>query len=166
MTLVPKPVPIPRPIGAAGAAAALEGTSRLEHSDSHGPSPLGGLQRRWLDYATDRAQHHLCPPSPVEDFGKGWGWMGPVLCQTPQSTGVRLIRRFHGTQGQLGCPSGVIVRGINKLICFFQAPLCKSQATGLKPGCVHSVMDMHSNGIIWRGQSLTGGASTPGASHT
>lgn len=96
VTLVPKPVPIPRPIGAAGAAAALEGTSRLEHSDSHGPrpclQPLGGLRRRWLGCATDRAQHHLCPPSPVEDFGKGWGWMGLVLCQTRQSTGVRLIR--------------------------------------------------------------------------
>lgn len=42
VTLVPEPVPIPRPIGAAGAAAALEGTSRLEHRDSHGPSPLEG----------------------------------------------------------------------------------------------------------------------------
>lgn len=85
---------------------------------------------------------------------------------TPKHWGKAHQTCFHGTQGQVGCPSGVIVRGINKLICFFQAPLCKSQATGLKPGCVHSVMDMHSNGIIWRGQSLTGGASTPGASHT
>lgn len=92
--------------------------------------------------------------------------MGPVLCQTPQALGQGSSDMFPQHLGPGEMSFWAYCQGINRMIFFSQAPLHKPQGRGLKPDCAHSVMDMHSDGILGRGQSLTPVASTPGASHT
>lgn len=95
-----------------------------------------------------------------------WGW-GQCCARNPQALGQGSSDMFPWHLGAGEMSFWAYRQGINKMIFFFsQAPLHKPQGTGLKPGCAHSVMDMHSHGILGRGQSLTPVASTRGASHT
>lgn len=87
VTLEPKPVPIPRPRRAGGDQQV--GAERFSWPWSCLQLP-GWLRRRWLGCATERAQHHQCPPSPAEDFGKsfGKGWAGAsAVPDTPKHWG-------------------------------------------------------------------------------
>lgn len=112
-----KSVPIPGLVGAAGAAAALEGTSRLEHTVSHGPGLclLGRLQRWWPGCATHGAQRapgsarqHLLRI--LERAGDGTG----AVPDTPKHWDKAHRPCFHCIWSQVGCcPPRLIFRSIN-----------------------------------------------------
>lgn len=135
VTLAPKSIPIL--VEAAGAAAALEGPSRLEHPISPSPSPclrlLGRLWRWWPDCATHRAQRapgsaHQHLSRSLERAGDGTG----AVPSTPKQWGKAHHPCFHCTWSQVGCcPPGLLSRAL--INCsFFPSPSPQLQGNRVK----------------------------------
>lgn len=114
----------------------------------------------WGQRAPGSAQQH--PWRSLERAGEGPGTVPGTLMQWDKG---HLLCSHCTCSWVRCCPSRLIFRGISCL--FFppvQAPLHSSKGTGLKPGCVYSVMDIHLESHCSEGSGSRMGGLDPGRS--